>query len=142
GLAGCWFGTSHFDEIKEDKLVLKDMDRDWGSDHEGHKDWAIAWKGAIEAPHSGEIKFHTESSGKVKLSIDNNLIISGRGKSSGKLFMNKGMKYPITITHAQSRKAAHLRVYWEWTGHDETIISGDYLFHNQQDIKAIRLEND
>ncbi|MGC9343710.1 MAG: transglycosylase domain-containing protein, partial [Bacteroidales bacterium] len=51
GLAGYWFGTSDFDEIEE-KVILWDIDKDWGSEHHGHQDWAIAWKGAIEAPYS------------------------------------------------------------------------------------------
>jgi hypothetical protein len=138
GLAGCWFGTSDFDETKDDKLILRDMDKDWGSDHEGHEDWAIAWKGAIEAPYSGRIRFQTESSGRVRLKIEGRRILSGRGRSSGSIFMKKGRKYPIKLSHAQSGEGAHLRVYWQWDGQNKTIIPGDALFHNKQDIKSIR----
>ena len=142
GLAGCWFGTSDFDETKDDKLILRDMDKDWGSDHEGHEDWAIAWRGAIEAPYSGRIRFQTESSGRVRLKIDGRRILSGRGRSSGSIFMKKGRKYPITLTHAQSDEGAHLRVYWKWDGQNKTIIPGDVLFHNEQDFRLAREEGD
>ncbi|MFW6100342.1 MAG: transglycosylase domain-containing protein, partial [Bacteroidota bacterium] len=136
GLAGRWFGTSDFDETKE-KVTLRDMDEDWGSEHHGHEDWAIAWKGAIEAPYSGRVRFQAESSGKVKMWIDDKLILSGRGRSSGTISMNKGRKYPITLTHAQSGEGAHLRVYWKWPEQNQTIIPGDVLFHNQQDYKSV-----
>ncbi|MGM0531967.1 MAG: transglycosylase domain-containing protein [Bacteroidota bacterium] len=139
GLGGYWFGTSDFDETK-DKVILRDMDEDWGSEHEGHEDWAIAWKGAIEAPYSGKVKFQAESSGKVRLKIEDKLVLSGRGRSSGTISMNKGRKYPITITHAQSGEGAHLRVYWKWPGQNKTLIPGDMLFHNKQDIQSIRKE--
>jgi penicillin-binding protein 1A len=141
GLGGCWFGTSDFDETK-DKVILRDMDKDWGSDHEGHEDWAIAWKGAIEAPYSGKVEFQAESSGKVKLKIEDKLILSGTGKSSGTISMKKGRKYPITLTHAQSGEGAHLHVYWKWPGQNKTIIPGDVLFHNKQDIKSVRTEGE
>jgi hypothetical protein len=118
------------------------MDKDWGSDHEGHEDWAIAWKGAIEAPYSGRIRFQAESSGRVRLKIDGRRILSGRGRSSGSIFMKKGRKYPITLTHAQSDEGAHLRVYWKWDGQNKTIIPGDVLFHNEQDFRLAREEGD
>ncbi|MBS3770122.1 MAG: hypothetical protein KGY69_07695, partial [Bacteroidales bacterium] len=102
-----------------------------------HEDWAIAWKGAIEAPYSGRVRFQAESSGKVRLKIDNKLVLSGRGRSSGTISMNKGKKYPITLTHAQSGEGAHLRVYWKWEGQNKTIVPGDVLFHNQQDIQSV-----
>ncbi len=141
GLAGRWFGTSDFDETK-DKVILKDMDKDWGSEHEGHEDWAIAWKGAIEAPYSGRVRFQAESSGKVRLKIDDKLVLSGRGRSSGTISMKKGRKYPITLTHAQSGEGAYLRVYWKWEGQNKTIIPGDVLFHNQQDIQSVGEEGE
>jgi membrane peptidoglycan carboxypeptidase len=137
GLGGHWFGTSGFDELKE-KVILKDMDKDWGSDRGGHEDWGIAWKGAIKAPYSGRVRFQAESSGRVVLKIKGKVILAGKGKSSGAISMKKGRKYPITLSHAQSGEGAHLRVYWKWPGQNKTIIPGKVLFHHKQDFKSVR----
>lgn len=139
GLTGYWFGTSDFEEIKEE-VMLRKINKDWGSEHQGHHDWAIAWKGAIEAPYTGKVKFLAESSGKIILKIDDTLILSGRGENSGTLTMEKGRKYPVLITHAQSREGAYLRLYWQWPGQKKTIIPGKVLFHNKRDQRAVRKE--
>lgn len=138
GLAGCWFGTSRFDEVMEDKLTLRDIDINWGKDHKGHKDWAIAWRGQIEAPHSGRVRFTAESSGKVRLLIGEEIVMYGRRKSSGSITMEKGKKYPITLTHAQAGRGAHLQVFWEWEGHEKNVITGNFLSHNQRDLQMVK----
>jgi penicillin-binding protein 1A len=139
GLAGYWFGTSDFGEIQEE-VTLWDIDEDWGTEYHGHRDWAIAWKGAIEAPFSGEITFQSESSGRVLFMVDDERILSGRGKESGKIRMQKGKKYPVLIAHAQSGRGSYLRIYWQWQGKEKSIIPGEVLFHHSRDMLAVKRE--
>ena len=144
GLVGTWFGDSDLSNPKE-QLGLAGMDNNWISDDSRGHAWSAQWRGAIEAPYSGEVTFALRVSTGGILQIDGQEIVNqwtGEGAATGRMQMTKGKRYPIVLSYRRSEGNSYLRLSWSWPGRDMHIMPGYALSHGPEDLRSAQSESD
>jgi len=123
GLMGTYFNSRRFDDADNSIDFLTSLDQDWQKDR--GNDWSARWKGFIEGPISGVVTFTAKVNDGIRLKIGETMVIDGldeRGAREGKFAMEKGKKYPVEISYVSLHGQAELHLYWQWTGHERTLI--------------------
>jgi hypothetical protein len=137
GLVGTYYNNVGFDdpEDRRDHLLnvdpLLSVDQDWGKSR--GSTWSARWTGFMEAPYTGQVTFSAQATDGIRLQIAETTVIDGlsqKGDRSGKIYMSKGQKMPITLEFESSHGKAKLRLFWQWNGQSETIVGAEALSHD------------
>ena len=133
GLVGTWFGEDDLSNPK-DPDSLDRVDKDWGSEH--GNTWSVRWYGHIVAPATGEVTFTVEVDNGMLLEIIGQTVIAGWDENAawtGTFAMEKGARYPMTLSYYKDGGDAYLRLYWSRQGKDRELVPADALCHNESD---------
>ena len=92
--------------------------------------FAIIWMGNLEAPASGEFTFTLHADDRARLQIGPDLVIetSRREDASGKITLEAGQRYPVTLLYQDLIGAANVRLLWAGPDLPESIIPADRLY--------------
>jgi len=137
GLTGRVFGGAVLQnpgDIEELPEIDKQWDRRW---------WSARWRGYIEAPYTGQVRFVAEARCGLLLNIDGRNIIEGWSMSApreGTMQMVKGKKYPVLLYFYHERGPSWLRLYWSWAGREKRIVGGKSLWHSQAQSALVEAE--
>lgn len=137
GLIGAKWSDPNFKEPTGTN-VLEGFDQGWSG---GLNDWSARWRGYIEVPYSGEIKFSAVADNGLKLEINGEVVIDGMGRNksrSGKITLQKGKKYPIVLSYYQNGDPSILKLYWAWQGHEKSIIKSSVIMHTEKHLEYVR----
>jgi hypothetical protein len=100
-------------------------------------DCTAEWRGYLNAPFSGTIRFDAEASTGIRLIIDGDTIIEGWGLDqarSGEAELKKGIRYPLVIQYLKDPgDDSYMRLYWSWEGSGSKLIAPDALSFNRRD---------
>jgi hypothetical protein len=121
GLVGVQYGNPDLTDPLG-KEVLLSTENDWTG---SMINWSNRWRGFIWAPFTGEVSFRAEADDGMQLSIADDMVIDGWKKDGariGKILMNKGELYPVTITYTNDGGKAFLRLYWSWQDVPEHLV--------------------
>ena len=141
GLAGAWFGEDDLRRLKNADPASR-LEFEWGDGGGRGKGWSARWIGFVTAPASGPVAFHVQTDMAAALEIGGKEIVRAREpgrEESGKVEMERGRAYPITLTyfHEGKPESAYLRVHWSWPGQEKTTIAPANLHHTpQQQLQA------
>jgi len=112
--------------------LLTNPTSDWTG---GENNWSARWKGYIEAPATGPVKFEAEVDNGLRMKIDSRLVLDawkGGEGVSGTILMEKGKKYPVELTYYQDGGESILKLYWTWPGHPRSKIPDNALWHDRR----------
>jgi hypothetical protein len=132
GLIGAQFGDADLTSPLG-KHELLSTDNDWTG---MFNDFSNRWRGYIEAPYTGDIKFRAEADDGLQLIIDNKVIIDGLevdGPRTGSFSMVKGEKYPVVLNYSHDGGEAILRLFWRWPNQKETLIPTEAFGYSEKD---------
>jgi hypothetical protein len=100
GLLGVKYGDSDLSRpIGDEPLSLMSLDNDW---REGDNSWSCTWRGYMQAPADGEIRFYAEADDGARVSIDGAPVIDmwdDGGSGQGAVVMAAGRWYPIRVSY-------------------------------------------
>ena len=118
---------------------------------------SVIYTGQIKTPVSGEITFSARVDDGIRVYIDDRLIISNWqlndvGISEGKIYLDAGKNYNITVKYFNAIYEAELKLFWKlpedpnrtwynklWYGDDPVIISPEH-FSAPVDKKAKKVD--
>ncbi|HUT31071.1 MAG TPA: PA14 domain-containing protein [Sedimentisphaerales bacterium] len=137
GLVGTYYNNVGFDD-PEDSLdymmnvdPLLSVDQDWGKSR--GSTWSARWRGFIEGPYTGEVRFEALAIDGIRLEIGGTIVIDGlseKADRSGKINMTEGKKMPITLEFESSSGKARLKLFWQWNGQPKTVVPAEALSHD------------
>lgn len=136
GLVGLVFEKPDFREPAS-KDVVKHLDHEWTG---GPGDWSARWRGWIEGPVTGEVRFFAEADNGLRLEIDGRVVIDGLGRDaarSGRVSMVAGRKAPLRIAYFQDGDPSYLRLYWSWSGQPRTLVDPAALSYGPEDEREV-----
>ena len=95
--------------------------------------FAVIWMGHLEAPASGEFTFTLHADDQARLQIGPDLVIEASRReqdeeASGKLTLEKGQRYPVTLLYQDILGAARVRLTWSGPEVPQSIIPTDRLY--------------
>ncbi len=132
GLVGNFYNSSYLtrpSSIWPVEAVDSDQ-MDWPSSN----DWSAAWRGFLEAPMTGSIKFFAEVNNGLRLEIDGRVVIDGWEQGSnlkGSFTMEKGRKYPFKLSYFTDGGGSFLRLFWSYSGQKKTIVPAKAFWHSE-----------
>jgi hypothetical protein len=136
GLVGTYYNNVGFDDPEGslDHLLnvdpLLSVDQNWGKSR--GSTWSARWTGFIQAPYTGQVTFNARATDGVRLQIADTTVIDGLSQKpdrSGKIYMSKGQKMPVTLEFESSYGKAKLKLFWQWNGQSKTIVPDEALSH-------------
>ena len=116
----------------------KSVNQTWG---DKPYEWVGYWNGYIEAPYTGQVTFDAESDNRIRLDINETLLIDGFGRESersGRIYMERGNIYPIRIWYYSNNYLSFLKLYWSWENFSKKIINHSALFYGQENVNHIK----
>jgi hypothetical protein len=137
GLVGTYYNNVGFDDPEEslDHLLnvdpLLSVDQNWGKSR--GSTWSARWTGFIQAPYTGQVTFNAQATDGVRLQIADTTVIDGLSQKpdrSGKIYMSKGQKMPVTLEFESSYGKAKLKLFWQWNGQSKTVVGAEALSHD------------
>ena len=136
GLLGYYFANTNVHgpvQVRLDRVIAFD----WGATEPiaglGKDYFGIIWMGHLEAPASGEFTFTLKADDRARLQIGPELVIEAnrRGQqeeSAGKLTLEKGERYPVTLLYQDLLGVATVRLTWSGPEAPESVIPADRLY--------------
>lgn len=135
GLVGAYLGNPDLTGIK-DFALLESLDRNWGEANGFSQQWSGKWEGLVMAPVNGEVTFHLASNQHALLQVGDAAEIEAKGdagEAMSKLSMQKGNRYPITLTYRhETNGEGYFSVQWSWDGAPKSPIAPEYLIHTRE----------
>jgi len=102
-------------------------------------DYSRLWFGAVTAPIKGEVTFTAEADNGCRVWILNTRIIDGWAENSPRQgafsFEDAGQSVPIRVEFFQNGGTAHMRLFWEWPGHDRELVPAAAFTHTAPDLE-------
>jgi hypothetical protein len=136
GLLGYYFANTNVHgpvEVRLDPTI----DFDWGTEEPlpgvGKDYFAIIWMGYLEAPASGEFTFTLNVDDRAKLQVGPDLVIEAarreqQEESTGKLELEQGKRYPVTLLYQDMIGAAKMRLLWSGPDIAKSVIPSDRFY--------------
>lgn len=148
GLIGSYFEGQSFAVSAIDRIDPV-IDFDWQSTKPagslGPHDFCVRWRGGIESPVSGKIRFHIRSNDGVRLWVDERPVID-RWKTGtateywGEIALESGRRYPIQIEYFQAQGESVIELSWSGSGLEKQVVPSERLFASTS--KGIVLRRD
>lgn len=136
GFLGYYFANTNVHgpvQVRLDQVI----NFDWGTAEPivgvGKDYFAIIWMGHLEAPASGEFTFTLQADDRARLQIGPELVIEASRRerqesASGKITLEKGDRYPVTLLYQDLIGAAKVRLMWSGPDVPESIVPSDRLY--------------
>ena len=100
-------------------------------------DCTAEWRGYLNAPFTGTIRFDAEASTGIRLFIGGDTIVDGWGLDqprSGETNLEKGIRYPFIVQYLKDPgDESFMRIYWSWAGSGRQLIAPAALSFNRRD---------
>lgn len=99
---------------------------------QGDGGFSVRWQGQLTAPVDGTYNFYAESSGGVRVWVNNKLVIDGwndhaPAQDSGKIRLKAGQKYKIKIEYHTKSGGATFKLLWSYKDTPKRIIPKKFL---------------
>ena len=136
GLLGYYFANTNVHgpvQVRLDPII----NFDWGTAEPitgvGKDYFAVIWMGHLEAPTSGEFTFTVHADDRARLQIGSDLVIEASHReqkedATGKVTLEKGERYPLTLLYQDLIGAAKIRLMWSGPEVPESIVPADHLY--------------
>jgi len=136
GLLGYYFANTNVHgpvEVRLDPVI----NFDWGTGEPipgvGKDYFAVIWMGHLEAPASGEFTFTLHADDRARLQIGSDFVIEASRReqdddATGKITLEKGERYPVTVLYQDLLGAARVRLLWSGPDLPESIVPADHLY--------------
>jgi len=144
GLTGLYYTGQNFDNYqfkRLDPIVSFNWTNGSPDTHITNDNFSIKWKGFIEVPATGEYTFYINSDNGRKLTINNTTIIDQwiddwDKEYSGKITLEKGIKYSIEIDYFENAGGANIAFQWSSTQLAKSIVPKTFLYPNDDDTEV------
>lgn len=136
GLLGYYFATTNVLGPVQARLDPA-IDFNWGAaepmDGIGKDYFAVIWMGYVQAPASGDYTFFLKADDNARLQIGSDLVIESASREegadvSGKLALEAGERYPVTLLYRDNFGSAHVRLAWSGPDLPKSIVPSHRLF--------------
>jgi hypothetical protein len=142
GLVGVWYRQTDLAD-PQDVDYLARLNNSWSNDPRGGGRWSGRWRGVVEGPHTGEVRFSAEVEGILTLEVDGRRIVDTTTSPpilSGTVAMVQGERVPLVLTYARSGGSS-FRIRWEWSGQPPVIVPSASISHGPEDEKRAAAES-
>jgi len=136
GLSGAYYNGTGFNTLVRTQTD-KNIDVNWGlnapiKDAPANQ-FSIRWKGQIQPRFSDEYTFSTVADDGVRLWVNKTLLIQdwtvhGPTEKSGKIFLEAGKKYDITLEYYDDQWGAEIHLSWSSENQTKEIIPTTQLY--------------
>ncbi len=136
GLRGEYYDNIDFTQIKEIRID-SEVDFDWGEGspnaHIGADTFSVIWIGKVQPLFSEEYTFYTVSDERIKLWVDNVLLIDNNidhtvKEDYGTIELDAGLKYDIRIEYCEKSANAVAKLMWSSVSQEKGIIPRTQLY--------------
>lgn len=134
GLFGTYFGDPSFNRFN-DLGTLTRVDYSGDTELSGNNDWSAIWQGFITAPATGEITFYAKTDRSLSLIIDNKHVIDldkNQLESIGKIELEEGEIYPVTIDYTHDGGKDILLLEWKWEDKEFSTLIPESIFYTEE----------
>ena len=138
GLVGVHSSDNHSQEF----LRTARIDFDWSQAKPRHDTWLIHWRGAIQAPVTGSVKFEVEYGNAVSLKVGDAFVwgdTKNRESRSGSVHLVKGEAVPFVFENLRKNEPS-LRLYWTLPNGDREIVPAEAFLHSAVDHNLVLVE--
>ncbi len=128
GLAWVRFNSPVFSQAR-DTGNAECIDVDTGT---AFNDYSQVWVGLIELPPSQRVTFSAEADDGLRLRLDQVTVIEGWSLGSsrqGTFQAPVGGRVSLRLEYFQNGGTGHLRLYWQWPGHERELIPATAFSH-------------
>jgi len=139
GLMGVYYGKPDFSN-PSGRTILRQTNNDWTH---GSRGCSEIWRGYMQAPCTGDVRLTAQADDGAKLEINGKVVINtldSNEKSSGKISMQEGKKYPVVLSFSQDGGKAFLNLYWSWKNREQSPVEPSALTYSQKDMEHINRE--
>jgi phage tail-like protein len=137
GLRGDYYDGINFDRLMQVRIDPV-VDFDWKS-HSPIPEtmpidvFSVRWSGQVQPEHSEIYTFHTLSDDGVRLWVAGRLLVDnwtdhGITENRGKIALNGGRWYPITLEYYEKRGGATIRLSWSSRSLPKQIVPQERLY--------------
>jgi NPCBM/NEW2 domain/Domain of unknown function (DUF1929)/PA14 domain len=97
------------------------------------ENWSAIWSGQVQAPASGEWTFTSKSDDGVRLRVNGRTLIDDwtphpTSERSGRIELEAGVPYEITLEYRQTNGAAVAQLFWESATQARGLVPSTRLF--------------
>jgi hypothetical protein len=130
GLRGFYFNNNNFTDIASNRCdsVINFNWHDSSPDENitNDNDFSVLWIGKIIIPQDNDYKFYLTSSGKVRMWINNKLILKNFTEhslttDSAYVYLSSSITNYIIIEYSEENNDANIKLEWEYSGNKEVI---------------------
>ncbi|MHC4648641.1 MAG: SUMF1/EgtB/PvdO family nonheme iron enzyme, partial [Planctomycetota bacterium] len=140
GLVGAVVNNSDPGDVQAEKTIPQ-LDLDWSSPA-ARKDRlpgkSARWRGLIKTPVTGLITFTVESNDKVRVWINHELVIDGKGKNQSYTAQVRMVEGRLTQIAVDTERTGYTRLYWNWPGQEKVLAPASAFGHSAADYNMVQ----